>query len=216
MAKIKEGDFVEIDFIAKIKITDQIFDLTKADLAKKEGVFREGYEYKPLTICVGAGYVIPGLDDALKGKEIGKEFEIDIPPEKAFGKRNQKFIKLTPLSVFKKKNIQPVPGMQLNLDGRIATIRSVTGGRVILDFNPPLAGKELHYWVKPLKILEKPEDKARAVFKTLGFSAEGINFKEGTLTLNLKNKEKLGKQFLDLLEKEIKKRVKDVKKVTFK
>ena len=149
--KIKKGDFVEFDFVGRVKITNQVFDLSVADVAKKENIFREGHEYKPLAICAGAGHIIPGLDKALIGKEFGKEYEFDLPPEQGFGKRNPKLISLTSLSVFRKKNINPVPGMQLDLDGRIATVRSVTGGRVVLDYNPPLAGKELHYWIKPVK-----------------------------------------------------------------
>ena len=119
------------------------------------------------------------------------------------------------LNLFKEKKINPYPGMQLNLDGQVATVRSVTGGRVIVDFNPMLAGKEIHYWIKPLKIIKDTVEKAKAVFKNVGFAAENVTFKEGTLTLKLANKEKLGR-FLELLEKEVKKHIPEVKKVVFK
>lgn len=214
--KIKKGDFIEFDFVGRVKASNQVFDLSVAEIAKKEGIFHADHEYKPLTVCVGANHIIPGLDESLVGKEVGKEFEIDIPPEKAFGNRDQRLIQLTSLSVFRKRKINPVPGMKLDLDGRVATVRSVSGGRVIVDFNPQLAGRELHYWVKPVKLLKDTTVKAKAIFRTLGFSAEGVKFEKDQLTLNLKNKEKLGDKFLSLLEKEVKKHIPEIKKVTFK
>ena len=59
-------------------------------------------------------------------------------------------------------------------------------------------------------------DKAKTIFRTLGFSAENVKFKNKELVLNLKNKEKLGEKFLGLLEKEVKKHIPEIKKVTFK
>jgi len=214
--KIKKGDFIEFDFIGSIKASGQVFDLSVEKVAKTLGLHKDGREYKPLEVCVGAGHIIPGLDETLVGREIGKEFELDIPAKKAFGPRDQKLIQLTPLSVFKKRDIHPVPGMQLDLDGQVATVRSVSGGRVIIDFNPPLSGKELHYWVKPLKVINNTTDKAKSVFRTLGFKTEGVKFEKDILMLNLANKDKLGKKFLDILEKEIKKHLPEIKKVTFK
>jgi len=214
--KIKKGDFIKLDFIGRSKINGQIFDLTIAKVAKDEGIFREDYEYKPTSLRVGSGHVLPGLDEFLEGKEINKEYELDITQEKGFGKRNPKLVRIVSLSLFKSKKVNPVPGMQLNLDGQIATIRSVNGGRVVVDFNPILAGRDLHYWIKVIhKITDIPE-KAQVIFKRIGFMADNIKFKDGELILSLKNKEKLGKPFLDILEKEVKKQIPAIKKVRFR
>ena len=49
-----------------------------------------------------------------------------------------------------------MPGMQLNIDGILGTVKTVGGGRTLVDFNHPLAGKELSYKVK---INRKVDDK---------------------------------------------------------
>jgi FKBP-type peptidyl-prolyl cis-trans isomerase SlyD len=164
---IKQGDFVEIDYIGRIKGTGKIFDTTLKDVAKKEGLLREGVTYKPSYACVGAGHVLKGIDEALEGKNIGDEFEIDIEPEKAFGKRNPGHIQITSSAAFKNQEVKPVPGMQFSVDGAIAIVKSVSGGRVILDFNHPLAGRSLKYWVKINKKVEGVENKTKALIHTV-------------------------------------------------
>ena len=57
----KKGDFIAIDFIARIKGSNKIFDLTKQDIAKKEGIYQENKEYRPLVVCLGAGHLLKGL-----------------------------------------------------------------------------------------------------------------------------------------------------------
>ena len=44
-------------------------------------------EAEPFIFCLGEGMFLPGIEDFLIGKEIG-EYEVELPPEKAFGKRN--------------------------------------------------------------------------------------------------------------------------------
>ncbi len=165
--KIKKGDFIEVDYIGRIKASNNIFDLTLEDVAKKENIYQEGKKYKPIKIKVGSNHLIKGLDEAIEKKSVGDEFEIDIPVEKAFGKKDPKLIKLTSLKIFKEKKINPVPGLQLDMGGAIATIRSVSSGRVILDFNHPLAGRELKYWVKINKKITDTKEKIYALFELL-------------------------------------------------
>src|SRR3989344_5225405 len=90
MAKIKKGDFIELDYTARIKLNNQIFDLTSEDVAKKNNIFNPKSKYKPLIICVGDLDVIPGLDESLVGKETGKEYKIEVGFDKAFGKKDTK------------------------------------------------------------------------------------------------------------------------------
>ena len=148
---IHKGDFIELDYIGRIKSNGRIFDLTIEKKAKEEGVYNEKQKYGPLKVCLGAGHLLKGLDIALEGKEAGKEYDIEIQPQDAFGTRNPKLIQLTGLKIFKDKNLNPVPGLTFAVNGALATVRSVTGGRVMLDFNHPLSGKILTYWVKIIR-----------------------------------------------------------------
>jgi FKBP-type peptidyl-prolyl cis-trans isomerase 2 len=206
--KTKKGDFVEIDFVGKIKATGQIFDLTVEDVAKKEGIHQPKVKYEPLVAQLGSGQLIEGFDAELTDVELGKELEFDVPTEKAFGRKNPKMIQLTSLALLKKRGVNPALGMQLNIDGAVASVRSVSGGRVILDFNHPLSGKELHYWVKVKSIITDTKKKTEAVINALGVPAK-VSVKDKTVTLKME--QKVPKQITDVISAEIKKSVPDVK-----
>lgn len=146
--KIKEKDFVEIEYIGKIKDTNQIFDLTDKEEAKKHNIFDPKFKYGPRVICVGQKEIIPGIDNALINQEAPSKITINIKPEEAFGKRNEKIMKTITTDTLLKQNITPYPGLQISASGMIGMIRSVSRGRTIVDFNHPLAGKELTYDLK--------------------------------------------------------------------
>ena len=88
---MKNGDFVEIQYIGKIKDTGKIFDVTDETKAKQANIYNEGNKYEPVKIIVGAGHVIRGLDESLLDIEVGETKTFDIPPEKGFGKRDRPF-----------------------------------------------------------------------------------------------------------------------------
>ena len=210
-SEIKEKDFVRIDFIGKVKETNQIFDLTKKDVAEKQGIFDKDFQYKPTTICVNSGQTLKGIDEALLGKQIGEKFTVEIPPEKGFGKRDPKLVQLTSEANFRKKGVRPSPGMQFDVDGKITTIRSVSGGRVVLDFNHPLAGRTLIYEIEIKEKVEKPEDRLNEI-KNL----TGMNFDFKVDKMNVEINLKLAKpepKISEIIEKNIQSFLPDLKVV---
>jgi FKBP-type peptidyl-prolyl cis-trans isomerase 2 len=106
---------------------------------------------------------IKGLDDALNGKEVGKEHSIEIKPEEAFGKRDPNMVKMIPLRAFIQQKVYPEKGMQLSLDGMIVKILSNSGGRVLVDFNNPIAGREVIYKFTIIKKIEEIKEKVNAL-----------------------------------------------------
>jgi len=89
---------------------------------------------------------LPGIEEFLIGKpDSPAKYKIELPPEKAFGTRDTKLIQLVPLKVFYENKLNPVPGTIFNFDGRLAKVLSVSGGRVRVDFNHPVAGKQVVY-----------------------------------------------------------------------
>lgn len=139
---IKKGDFIEIEFAARIK-DGGVFDTNiKAEAEKAELPIKE---VKPFILSVGNNMILKGLDEDLEGKEVGKKYTVEIRPDKAFGKRNPQLVKMIPLKAFTEQEIVPQRGMQLSLDGNVVKIMSVSGGRVLVDFNNPLAGREVVY-----------------------------------------------------------------------
>jgi len=207
---IKNQDFVLIDFIARIKETNKIFDLTDEETAKKENLFRKDIKYSPVLVIIGENTSLKGLEKSLIGKEVDQEYTIEIPPEEGFGKKDPKLIRIVPSRIFKEKNINPFPGLQVNIDNIIGTIRSVSGGRIIIDFNHPLAGKNLIYQIKIIKKLETDQEKTNALLEHYLKDYE-IELKDTELTIKTKNN--IQKQTAQLLEEKIKKytKVKNIK-----
>tara|TARA_Y100000034_G_scaffold131124_1_gene191191 strand:+ start:1003 stop:1638 length:636 start_codon:yes stop_codon:yes gene_type:complete len=205
---LKENDFIEIDYVAKIK-GNGIFDLTREDVAKENNVYNTEFKYKPVILCLGRGDIVKGLDKKLIGKDIG-DHKIELSPEEGFGKKDAKLIKLVPTKEFTKQNIKPIPRMQLNLDGFMGRIVSVTGGRTLVDFNNPLAGKDLEYEVE---IKRKVTDKKEQLqgFLDILFKESKLELKDDEAIIEVD----INKDAQKELEKEILDRVK-IKKVTFK
>ncbi|MCK4729977.1 MAG: peptidylprolyl isomerase [Candidatus Aenigmarchaeota archaeon] len=164
---MQEGDFVEIDYVGKIKDTDEIFDLTDEKLAKEKGIFNEKSDYKPVNIILGEKFVVKGLEEIIKQMSVGEEKTETIKPEDGFGNRDAKMIKTVSESELRKQKINPIPGMILDLGNVKARIQSVNSGRVRIDFNHPLAGRDLEYKVKINKKIDDNNEKAKAIVKFL-------------------------------------------------
>lgn len=180
--------FVKISYTIKVKDTGKVFDTTSEKIAKDEGIFNKERRYKPLPIVLGEGHVIKGLEEILDRMKLGDKKTVEIPPEKAFGKRDPNLVRLVSRGMFKKHNITPIPGMVIELDGRPARIQTVAGGRVRVDFNSELAGKTVVYDVKVEGIAKTNEEKVRYLTERNFTSPSenfGIKLKEKTLTVNL-------------------------------
>jgi len=160
---LKKGDFVLVDYIGRVSETGEVFDTTVEDVAKEEGIYKEGGLYEPTLVVVGEGWVLRALDDGLLNPELKKTDKIEIPPEKAFGTRDAEKIRLYPLRKLTSRKITPQVGMRVEVDGRLATVRTIGSGRVLLDFNPPLAGKTLVYEVTVQKKLRRVNEKILAL-----------------------------------------------------
>lgn len=174
---LKKADFILIDYNAKVKETNEVFDTTHEDVAKKEHLYKEGEIYEPKLIVVGEGWVLKTLDDSLATMELNKPSTVEIVPDKGFGQRDPDKVKRVPLKQLLAKDINPVVGGRIEYQGKMATVRSIGAGRVLLDFNPPLAGKTLVYDVTVNKKIESNEEKISALLHRRIPSVEQDKFK---------------------------------------
>lgn len=182
---LKKGDFAEIVYTGRIAESGKVFDTNDSDIAKKEGL--KNKDQKPIIVCIGEGDVVKGMDDALEGKEAGKSFSVEVPAEKGFGKKDAKMYKLVPASLFKGE-FQPVPGLQVSFqNGASGIIKTVSGGRILVDFNHPLAGQSLKYDVKVIKQVTDDAEKLKG-FVDFYLGAEGtkVEVAEGKAVLKFK------------------------------
>jgi len=171
--KIAIHDFIEVEYTGKLP-NGTIFDTNNQKTALESGMFSSKMKYEPTIICVGEKQLIVGLDTALIGKEVGNSYKIELKPEEAFGKKDIKKIKLVPVAEFQKKKLNPQPGMQIDMDGQVATILRAAGGRIMVNFNHPLAGKEVVY---DIKINKKITDKQKQLVAYLGLALNLPNVK---------------------------------------
>lgn len=214
MATIKKHDFVEIEYTAKLKEDGTIFDTTEEKVAKENNVYDKNADYSPLVICIGDNNILKALEDQLIGKETGKEYTFEIATENAFGRKDAKLIRLIPASKFRQQSIQPVPGLQLNIDGIFGVVKTVSGGRVLVDFNHPLAGKDLIYNVKINRVVDDNKEKLNSLLKMhLNIKDSEIEFNEEAA--NIKLKQSIPKKAQEEFKKIVERTVPYIKMVDF-
>ncbi len=114
----------------------------------------------PLAYLHGLGQLIPGLEKELEGKKTGDKVKVSIPPEEAYGKRNDQMIQRV------SKNDLPseeeiVVGSQFQADTPsgpiVVTAVEVTDTEVVLDGNHPLADMTLHFDVEVTEVRDATE-----------------------------------------------------------
>ncbi|WP_407356138.1 peptidylprolyl isomerase [Methanolobus sp. WCC5] len=135
---IKDGDTIKIDY------TGTLDDGTVFDSSANHD--------QPLEFTVGAGQVIPGFEEAVRGMEAGEEKTFRIEPAEAYGEHNPALAQSVPRSVIQ-CDMELTEGMMLMVgttDGQQmpARISEISDENVTLDMNHPLAGKALTFNIK--------------------------------------------------------------------
>lgn len=162
---IKNGDFVKLEFTGKIKETGDIFDTTSEEVAKEAGILAEEKDYGPIPIVVGGKHLLGAIDEAIIGLDKGDTKKIEVDPENGFGERDKNLIQLIPMKEFKKQGMNPYVGMELTAEGHKGRVLTINGGRVKVDFNHDLAGKNLEYDVVIADIIEDDEEKVKSMIQ---------------------------------------------------
>jgi len=156
----KKNDFIELKYTGYAN--NEIFDSNIEEDLKK---INPKAKVEKLIVAVGQEMVVKGFDKELENKEIDKDYEINIKSADAFGPRNRDLIRTLPLKGFTQQNMNPRPGMILALDNNIVKIIAVSGARVIVDFNNPLAGKDLKYNFKIIRKIDDEKEKIKSMLK---------------------------------------------------
>lgn len=134
MSQAKKGDSVQIHY------TGTLEDGT---------VFDSSAGRDPLGFTLGSGQVIVGFDEAVMGMAIGDKKKVTIPAHKAYGEKNEEMVIEVPLSQVP-PDLNPEVDQKLQMGGPngellVVTVVAVTDEVVVLDANPPLAGKDLTF-----------------------------------------------------------------------
>ncbi len=171
---MKDGDFIHLDYTGRIKESGAIFDTTREDVAKAANSFNPSVKYKPIPIIIGGNFIFKSLEDEIRKLENGKIKTIELAADRAFGQRRADLVRLIPASEFSRQNLDPEVGKFITINGINGKIMSIAGGRVSVDFNHPLAGKDLVYELEVKDVIDSPEGRVRAIvsYFTSGDEAE--------------------------------------------
>lgn len=117
-------------------------------------------EQEPVSVLIGHGNLIAGLEEQMRGREAGDRFEATLTPEQAYGPRVDAMVQRVPRKHFKGAKL--APGMQVTLPTdqgpRAMTVKKVGISVVDVDLNHPMAGKTLAFDVEILDVREASEE----------------------------------------------------------
>jgi peptidylprolyl isomerase len=162
---LSKGSLILIDYTAKVKDTNEVFETTISEDAKKHSIFEANVKYQPKLVSIGESWVIKGLDEALANAKPGDKLTVDVTPDKGFGERDPNKVRMIPLRKLGEDAEKVSVGDVIEVDQRPGVVRFIGSGRVQVDFNHRFAGKTITYDVNVLKALETDEDKISAILK---------------------------------------------------
>ncbi len=167
---LQKGDYILLDYTIIVKDENRIVQTTNEEKAREAGIYSPDQIYEPRLIILGETKLLEPVEEALFNAEEGQELTVEVPPEKAFGQRDPSKIKTMSIREFYRTGKIPRPGDLVEIEvapgqRQQARVIEVSSGRVVLDFNHPLAGKTLIVQLKVVKKLEKDEDKVRYLVK---------------------------------------------------
>ncbi|WP_394193522.1 peptidylprolyl isomerase [Pseudoalteromonas atlantica] len=142
--------------IAENKVVKMHYSVTDND----NNSIDNSFDGEPLVFIIGTGYLIPGLEDALQGKQAGDTLSVTVEPENGYGERHDELMQAVPKSMFEGMEIEV--GMQFRAttdDGdQSVMIIDIQEDEVIVDGNNPLAGVTLKFDVEVLEVRDASAD----------------------------------------------------------
>lgn len=150
---VEKGDNISVNYVGKYD-NGTVFDTSLLNIAKEAGLYdaNSTRTYEPLSFVVGAGQMISGFDNGVLNMTVGEDKTLKLAPEEAYGEYSQGLLVPVPRSDLESSGIIPETGKQIGTPMGVATIISVTDTNVTLDFNSPLAGKNLTFDVTVVSI----------------------------------------------------------------
>ena len=143
MAKVKNGDFVQVHYTGALENGD-VFDSSEGR--------------GPLEFQAGGGGIIPGFNDAVMGMELNEEKKVVLPPEAAYGELRDDLKREFPAEMLGDSKVEVGQTLRFSSPhGPVSgTVLDVAPEKFTVDFNHPLAGKTLVFTIKLAGISDQP------------------------------------------------------------
>jgi peptidylprolyl isomerase len=180
-----KGSLILVDYTAKVKDTEEVFDTTIEEDAKKHSIHEQNFKYQPKLISIGeVSYpVLKGLDEALTKTAVGDKLTIEVTPDKGFGERDSGKVRMIPIRKLGEDAERVSVGDSIEVDNKKGIIRYIGSGRVQVDYNHRYAGKTILFDVNVIKSLDTPNDKIDSILKNR------LPVEDAKIAFDLKDKE---------------------------
>lgn len=162
---LSRNQIAVVEYSIYVKDTGELVDTTSEAEAKLNRKYVEGGIYEPEVVVIGEGRFFQGFEEALMSCKEGGEVEVEVPPEKAFGPRDPSKVRTFPRRLFERQNVRLEVGREVRINGEVGKILAIEGGRVVVDFNHPLAGKTLKLKLRVIKVVRDPAEAVRYLVK---------------------------------------------------
>ena len=180
-----KGSLILVDYTAKVKGTEEVFDTTIEEDAKKHSIHEQNFKYQPKLVSIGeVSYpVLKGLDEALAKTAAGDKLTIEVSPDKGFGERDSGKVRMIPIRKLGEDAEKVSVGDSIEVDNKRGIIRYIGSGRVQVDYNHRYAGKTILFDVNVIKSLDSPNDKIDSILKNR------LPVEDTKISFDLKDKE---------------------------
>ncbi|MFB5615877.1 MAG: FKBP-type peptidyl-prolyl cis-trans isomerase [Nitrosopumilus sp.] len=180
-----KGSLILVDYTAKVKDTEEIFDTTIEEDAKKHSIHEQNVKYQPKLVSIGeVSYpVLKGLDEALAKTAVGDKLTVEVTPDKGFGERDSGKVRMIPIRKLGEDAEKVTVGDTIEVDNKRGIIRFIGSGRVQVDYNHRYAGKTILFDVNVIKSLDSPNDKVDGILKNR------LPVEDSKISFDLKDKE---------------------------
>jgi len=163
---LEKGSLVLVDYTARVKDTNEMFETTREEEAKKTAeLYDPTRKYEPRLVSVGESWVLKGLDEALAKASVGDKLSVEVPPDKGFGERDPNKVRMIPQRKLGDKADEVGVGDVIEVDDRTGIVRYVGSGRVQVDFNHRFAGRTILYDINVTKKLDTDSEKVSALVR---------------------------------------------------
>jgi FKBP-type peptidyl-prolyl cis-trans isomerase 2 len=152
---ISEGDTVTMEYTGR-RTDGSVFDTSREAVAEESGLADDApdREYGPITVEIGAGRLIEGVEEAVIGHEEGDEISVEVPPEKGYGHPSDDQIVEEDATEFAEMvGEDPAVGTYVETrEGAMGEVVAVDDENVRIDFNHQLAGETLEFDVEVVDV----------------------------------------------------------------
>jgi len=183
----KKKRMIKVTFTGKELFGNTVFDTTEEKVAKEANIFDSKRLYSPLTVITGEHEFLPLVEKELDEMKEGEEKLIKLLAKDAFGERKTDLVRVIPLQNFFEQKINPFPGLIIRIGNTMGKVQSVGSGRVRVDFNHLLAGRDVEYKIKLEKEFIDKKEVSEQLYEKYYSRIPGSkkDFANDTLTITL-------------------------------